>query len=177
MDEGGFVLDYRAAAGHLADRDRPPAAPGRGHHQQATPRSQTYSRRTGAQLGGGLTEANKGDFFVRLKPLPPAPSRPSWTTCATRSSSQVPGLDIEMAQLMEDLIGDLTAVPQPIEIKLYGDDTGELLQTAPKVAARDRARSPAWSDVRNGIVLAGDALDIKVDRAQGGPGGHRPGQP
>ena len=33
-------------------------------------RWQTYSRRTGLQLGGGLTEANTGDFFVRLKPLP-----------------------------------------------------------------------------------------------------------
>ena len=30
-------------------------------------------RRTGAQLGGGLTEANEGDFFVRLKPLPRPP--------------------------------------------------------------------------------------------------------
>ncbi|EQD28860.1 hypothetical protein B1B_18848, partial [mine drainage metagenome] len=25
-----------------------------------------WSRRTGAQLGGGITEANEGDFFVRL---------------------------------------------------------------------------------------------------------------
>ena len=39
----------------------------------------------------------------------------------------MPGLEIETAQLMEDLIGDLTAVPQPIEIKLFADD-GQLLE-------------------------------------------------
>ncbi len=40
---------------------------------KANPNVDTYSRRTGTQLGGGLTEANEGDFFVRLKagPRPP----------------------------------------------------------------------------------------------------------
>ena len=37
--------------------------------------------------------------------------------------AKVPGVQVELAQLMEDLIGDLTAVPQPIEIKLYASDT------------------------------------------------------
>ena len=45
----------------------------------------------------------------------------------------VPGLNVEMAQLMEDLIGDLTAVPQPIEVKLFGDDPTVLIATAEKV--------------------------------------------
>ncbi len=39
-----------------------------------------------------------------------------------RIDNQVPGLSIELAQLMEDVIGDLTAVPQPIEIKLSATD-------------------------------------------------------
>ena len=59
---------------HLADRDRPAAAAGRGHPAKRRPRCATYSRRTGLQLGGGLNEANKGDFFVRLKPCPAGPS-------------------------------------------------------------------------------------------------------
>ena len=46
----------------------------------------------------------------------------------------MPGLDIELAQLMEDLIGDLVAVPQPIEIQLYGDDATQRRSTASKVA-------------------------------------------
>ncbi len=38
-----------------------------------TPEVATYSRRTGLQLGGGLTEPNTGDIFIRLKPLPRRP--------------------------------------------------------------------------------------------------------
>ncbi len=37
---------------------------------------------------------------------------------------QVPGLNIGMAQLMEDLIGDFTAVPQPVVIKFFSDNGG-----------------------------------------------------
>ena len=132
---------------------------------RTTPEVATYSRRTGLQLGGGITEANEGDFFVRLKPLPRRPIEEVMDDVRQQVLQQVPGLDIEMAQLMEDLIGDLTAVPQPIEIKLYSDDTKALLATAPKVAdAIEKINGVV--DVRDGITLAGDALDIKVDRAR-----------
>src|SRR5471032_309070 len=75
---------------------------------------------------------------------------------------KVPGLKIEMAQLMEDLIGDLTAVPQPVEIKIFGDDPQALALAAQKVA--DRIGEIAGVvDVSNGINPAGDALDIHID--------------
>ncbi len=74
MDEGGFVLDYVGLPGTaLTETDR--------LLQQvetllrADPAVATYSRRTGLQLGGGLTEANQGDFFVRLKPPAARPDR------------------------------------------------------------------------------------------------------
>ncbi len=92
---------------------------------------QTYSRRTGLQLGGGLTEANTGDFFVRLKPLPRRDIETVMDEVRQKVERNVPGLQIELAQLMEDLIGDLTAVPQPIEIKLYSDDGSLLLKLGP----------------------------------------------
>ena len=64
---------------------------------------------------------------------------------------------------MEDLIGDLTAVPQPIEIKLFSDDGKLLRELAPKVAeAIEKVRGRGGR--QDGIVLAGDALDIHVDR-------------
>lgn len=162
MDEGGFILDYRAPAGtSLAETDFM-------IRQVETilagvPDVKAWSRRTGAQLGGGITEVNEGDFFVRLKPLPRRPIDVVMADVDHRVAEQVPGLDIDMAQLMEDLIGDLTAVPQPIEIKIFGDDEERLLATAPKVATAI-GRIPGVIDVRNGIVLAGDALDILVDR-------------
>ncbi len=78
-------------------------------------------------------------------------------------AQKVPGLEIDLVLLMEDLIGDLTAVPQPIEVKLYSDNFGELMQAAPKVA--DAIKGIAGVvDVKDGIVLAGDALSIRVDR-------------
>ncbi len=162
MDEGGFVLDYRTPAGtSLTETDR--------LLRQVevilknNPAVQTYSRRTGLQLGGGLTEANTGDFFVRLKPFPRPPIDQVMDSIRSRIESKVPGVDIEMALLMEDVIGDLTAVPQPVEIKLFSDKPGELMSVPPRVA-KAISRIPGVVDVNDGIVLAGDAINIIVDR-------------
>jgi CzcA family heavy metal efflux pump len=162
MDEGGFILDYRAPAGtSLAETDR------RLREVEAilrsTPEVETYSRRTGLQLGGGVTEANEGDFFVRLKPLPRRPLDEVMDDVRGKVEHSVPGLEIEMAQLMEDLIGDLTAVPQPIEIKLFSDDANFLREVPPKVAEAI-GKVSGVVDVKDGIVLAGDAMEIRVNR-------------
>ncbi len=162
MDEGGFILDYRAAPGtSLRETDR--LVRQVEAILRKIPEVKTYSRRTGLQLGGGLIEAYAGDFFVRLRPPPRRDIRRVMAEVRRRVQHSVPGLDIEMAQLMEDLIGDLTAVPQPIEIKLFSDNGALLSRLAPKVAAAI-ARIPGVVDVRNGIVLAGDSLSIRVDR-------------
>ncbi|HEX4988352.1 MAG TPA: efflux RND transporter permease subunit, partial [Candidatus Binatia bacterium] len=164
MDEGGFVLDYRSEPGtSLTETDRllrqVEAV------LRATPDVETYSRRTGLQLGGGLTEANTGDFFVRLKPFPRRDIETVMDEVRQKVEREIPGLQIELAQLMEDLIGDLTAVPQPIEIKLYSDDGNLLIKLGPSVAAAI-GKIPGVVDVKPGIVLAGDALNIQVDRVK-----------
>src|SRR5258708_14200097 len=127
------------------------------------PEVDTWSRRTGAGLGGDLNEANKGDFFVRLKTGPRRPIDEIMSELRARITQTVPGLNVEMAQLMEDLIGDLTAVPQPIEVKLFGDDSATLIATASKVAA-EVATLKGIVDVRNGINPPGDGLNLRVDR-------------
>jgi multidrug efflux pump subunit AcrB len=132
---------------------------------QKTPEVQTYSRRTGLQLGGGITEANTGDFFIRLKPFPRRGIEEVMDDVRAEIEKQIPGLQIETLQLMEDLIGDLTGVPQPIEIKLYSDDEQVLRTLAPKVADTiSKVRGVV--EVKNGIVPAGDALNIQVDRVK-----------
>lgn len=164
MDEGGFILDYIAPPGmSLTETDR--LLQKVEAVLRATPEMQTYSRRTGAQLGGGLTEANQGDFFVRLTPQPRRGIETIMDEVRSKVHAGVPALDIDMALLMEDVIGDLTAVPQPIEIKLFGDDPQELADLAPKVAEAVGHISGVV-DVRDGIVIAGDAIVIKVDRAR-----------
>jgi CzcA family heavy metal efflux pump len=161
MDEGGFILDYITPPGtSLTESDRL-------MRQiegvlRATPEVITYSRRTGTQLGGGLTEPNTGDFFIRLKRPPRRGIEAVMDDVRGRVVAHVPGVDIETAQLMEDLIGDLTAAPQPIEVKLYAEDEDLLHATAAKVARRlEGVRG--LTEVRDGVVVAGDGLNVRID--------------
>lgn len=163
MDEGGFILDYKAKSGAaLSDTDR--------LLRQVetiireTPEVSSYSRRTGVQLGGGLTEADEGDFFIRLKGGSRRPIDEVMAEIRDKVQGQVPGLEIETAQLMEDLIGDLTAVPEPVEVKLFGDDDAELVATAGKVAEAI-GKVDGVVEVVDGLRVAGDAIEIHVDRA------------
>ncbi|HEY0270348.1 MAG TPA: efflux RND transporter permease subunit, partial [Sphingomonas sp.] len=163
MDEGGFILDYKARPGAaLGDTDR--------LLRQVetiirrTPEVASYSRRTGLQLGGGLTEADEGDFFIRLKDGHRRPIGDVMSEIRGKVENHVPGLEIETAQLMEDLIGDLTAVPQPIEVKLFGDDDALLVDSAERVAGAV-GKIDGVVEVVDGLRVAGDAIDIHVDRA------------
>ncbi len=164
MDEGGFVLNYKAKPGtslgetaRLLDQVE--------HILMQDKAVQTFSLRTGLQLGGGITGTNEGDFYVLLKPFP----RPSvWQVMARvrrEVKAGVPGLEISMDQPMKDLIGDLTGSPRPIEIKLFSGNGPLLRQTAMRVA-RHLAAIPGVLAVRNGIVYSGNAVDIRVDRAK-----------
>ncbi|MGI4859306.1 MAG: efflux RND transporter permease subunit, partial [Janthinobacterium lividum] len=160
MDEGGFVLDYKTAPGtSLAETDRLLRQVER--IIDANPAVATYSRRTGAGLGGGLNEANSGDFFVRLKNGKRAPIESIMAQIRAGIDAQVPGVHVELAQLMEDLIGDLTAVPQPVQVKIYSDDEKALNASAKRVAAA-LGRVPGIVDIDDGINPAGDALDVRV---------------
>jgi multidrug efflux pump subunit AcrB len=165
LDEGGFVIDYLSKPGTALSETV------REVNQmeailRADPAVATFSRRTGAGLGGDLTEPNEGDFFVRLKPLGQrAPISTVMQRLSDQFTDQVPGIDFDTAQLMSDLIGDLTGVPQPIEIKLSASDPRTLIAAAHRVAD---AITPikGVDSVNDGVTLAGDALEIHVDPAR-----------
>lgn len=172
MDQGGFILDYYAKPGtSLNETNR--LLTQVGAIIKANPYVDTYSRRTGTQLGGGVTESYEGDYFIRLK----SGNRPPiWQVMANirkQVDTQVPGLHIELSQLIEDLIGDLTAVPQPVEIKLYSGNEKLLEKTANTVAATIGKVSGVVG-VSNGIKPAGDALEVKVDPVRAGLEGMDP---
>jgi CzcA family heavy metal efflux pump len=164
MDEGGFIFDYRASPGtSLTETDRLM------RQVEAIVRSlpevQSYSRRTGLQLGGGLTEANEGDMFIKLKPMPRRPIEAVMSDLRQRVEAGVPGLTVETAQLMEDLIGDLISNPQPIEIKLFGDSPTELRSAGNRIAEAI-GLLPGVVEVFNGTRIAGDAIEIRFNRVQ-----------
>jgi multidrug efflux pump subunit AcrB len=85
----------------------------------------------------------------------------------------VPGVQVELAQLMEDLIGDLTAVPQPIEIKLYASDTTALIPQAERIASAI-SKIDGVVEVKSGVKLAGDALNLTIDPIRAGIEGVNP---
>ncbi|WP_222937132.1 efflux RND transporter permease subunit [Pseudoxanthomonas mexicana] len=164
MDEGGFIFDYRAAPGtSLTESDR--------LMQQveaivrSLPEVESYSRRTGMQLGGSLSESNEGDMFIKLKPMPRRGIEEVMTDLRARVEASVPGLQVETAQLMEDLIGDLTSTPQPIEVKLFGPDDTVLRAQAGRVA-QAISKIQGVVEVFDGSTIAGDAIQIKVDRVR-----------
>jgi multidrug efflux pump subunit AcrB len=161
MDEGGFVLDYTAKPGaSLADTDR--------LVKQveaiivATPEVESYSRRLGVQLGGGLTEADEGDFFIRLRGGSRRPIEEVMSDIRQQVETKVPGLQVELVQLMEDLIGDLTAVPQPIEVKLFGDDPAALASSAASVG-KALGSITGVVEIFDGSRVTGDAVSVKVN--------------
>jgi multidrug efflux pump subunit AcrB len=160
-DEGGFVLDYYTAPGtSLVESERQVAQIEtmlRNRHDV-----ETFSRRLGTGLGGDLGQSHHGDMFVRLVSDHAKSTREVMDEVRESVLRDVPGVEVETAQLMEDLIGDLTAVPQPIEVKLYGDDETVLRATATQVAGK-LTHTDGLVEVQSGVRIAGDALDIRLD--------------
>jgi multidrug efflux pump subunit AcrB len=169
MDEGGFVLDYVMPPGSsLQETDRVLT-----HFEQiirAVPEVETTSRRTGLQLGlAAVTEANTGDISVKLKPQRSRNIDRVIAEIRRKVTEAEPECDVDFHQVLEDMIGDLTGAPQPIQIKLFSADGGLLADWAPRVAdAIGRIQVGGEKpvvDVANGIdnTMSGPAVVFKVD--------------
>lgn len=166
MDEGTFILDYWTAPGtSLEETDR--ILIQIEDILAAVPEVTSYSRRTGLQLGGGLTEANSGDFLVRLRPERERDIEAVIDDVREQVLATVPGIEIEFAQLMGDLIGDLTAVPQPIEIKVFGDNYDQILAISRQVV-EEIQQVEGVVDIYDGVTIAGSSVAIKVDPLKAG---------
>jgi len=166
MDEGGFVLDYYTAPGtSLAETNRELSEVEA--ILRKDPYVYTYSRRTGAGLGGDLAEAYQGDFFIRL--IDPGKRPAIWNVMDEingKVSSQVPGINVDTHLLMSDMIGDMVGRPQPVVVSLSAGNPAVLGDVATKVAdVISKVPGIEPSSVNNGVVPAGDALDIHVDPA------------
>ncbi len=166
MDEGGFILDYLMPAGSsLADTDR--VLQGVDKILHSIPEIQSTSRRTGLQLGlAAVTEANTGDFSVLLKSKRSRGVEEVIADVRDKVNTHYPQLDTDFHQVLEDMIGDLTSSPNPIEIKLFSENLDLLKKWAPKVG--DAIKTiPAVKDVKNGIedTISGPAITFKIDQS------------
>jgi CzcA family heavy metal efflux pump len=164
MDEGGFVLDYLMPAGSSL-KDTNAVLLGVEKLLAKTPEVESTSRRTGLQLGlSAVTEANTGDFLVHLKKDRDRAIDEVISDVRKKINTQYPQLDVEFIQVLQDMIGDLSNSPEPIEIKLFAQDPALLKKWAPKVGERIK-KIPTVKDVKNGIenTISGSAVVMRVD--------------
>jgi multidrug efflux pump subunit AcrB len=111
-----------------------------------------------------VTEANNGDFSVRLKRDRDRGIDEIISELREKVNKQYPQLDVEFIQTLQDMIGDLSNSPEPIEIKLFAADPKLLAEWAPKVAARIK-KIKEVADVKDGIenTVSGSAIVMNVD--------------
>ncbi len=175
MDEGGFILDYIMPAGSsLAETDK--ALNIVESILRSEPEVESTSRRTGLQLGlAQVTEANTGDFSVRLKRDRSRSVEEVIADVRAKVRERLPMLDVEFIQLLQDMIGDLTSGPEPVEIKLFAQDPAILREWAPKVGDRIK-KIEGVVDVLDGIdnTISGPALTFNVDPAVAARAGFTP---
>ncbi|MCX6573660.1 MAG: efflux RND transporter permease subunit [Candidatus Aminicenantes bacterium] len=160
MDEGGFVIDYLTPPGtSLAET----------HRQlryaediiRSVPELESYSRRTGAQLGLFITEPNNGDFLLKLKPDRKRSTQEVLSELRHRLNAALPDILWEFPGILGDLIGDLMYAPEPIEVRLFSTDTAYLKAKAPQVAA-ELEKVPGVVDVFNGLIYTGPTISFRV---------------
>jgi len=164
MDEGGFTLDYWTPSGSsLSESNR--MVNDLERIIASMPETESSSRRTGLELGlAAVTEANRGDILVKLKQDRKRDIDDVIDDIRGKTNAAEPAVRVEFVQVLQDMIGDLTSVPEPVEIKLFSQNGSQLDEWAPKVAEAI-GKIPGVVDVLNGIenTISGPAVTFQID--------------
>ena len=182
MDEGGFTLDYWTPAGaSLTETNRMIL-----HIEQivkSIPEVESTSRRTGSELGlAAVTEANRGDVLVKLKQKRSRAIDDVMEDIRQKVNAQEPAVRTEFVQVLQDMIGDLTGEPEPVTIKLFGQDPALLNTWAPKIAdainydEKSKKGVEGVVDVLDGLenTISGPAVNFQIDPAVAARSGFTP---
>ena len=164
MDEGSIVLDYNSPPGtSLEETDRIL------HEVEkiitATPEVAAYSRRTGTQMGFYITEPNRGDYLIQLKKNRDKKTEEVISDLRKKIESTQPALRIDFGQVITDMLGDLMASVQPIEVKIFGDNQKKLQELSAQVA-NVISGVKGTADVFNGVVIAGPSVRVVPNYAK-----------
>jgi len=164
FDESAFVLDYLAPAGSSLEETNRML----GHVEEMlmkTPEVESYSRRTGLELGLFVTEPNRGDFAVKLKSDHKRSTEEVIAELREQINESEPALEIEFVGIVPDVIGDLQGNPEPIEVKLFSEDAAALQAKADEVETAIK-KVPGVVDTKNGVVISGPAVTFNIDPAR-----------
>ena len=170
MDEGGYVLDCLTPAGTSLDETNRIL-------QQIEqriakmPETDSFSRRTGAELGLFATEQNKSDILVKMKPRSARKrsTQEVMEDLRLQIAQNISGVDVEFTQILQDMLGDLEGSPEPVEIKLFGNDMGTLEKVAGDISPR-LVKIPGVVDFK-GLQKGNPEIVFHVDPALAGRAG------
>ena len=163
MDEGSIVVDYTSPPGtSLQETDRMLKEVEK--LLVKVPEVQTYSRRTGTQMGFFITEPNTGDYLIQLKPDREKTTEEVISDIRSKIQASQPALKVDFGQVIGDMLGDLMSSTQPIEVKIFGNEQDKL-KSLSKQVADVLGKVKGTADVFNGIVIAGPSLSIQPNFA------------
>lgn len=153
MDEGSIVLDYNSPPGtSLEETNRMLNEVDK--ILDKTPEVKAYSRRTGTQMGFFITEPNRGDYLIELNSKRNKTTDQVSDEIRRRVEKTLPSLTVDFGQVITDMLGDLMSSVQPIEIKIFGDNSLRL-KALSKQIADSVSTIKGTADVFDGIVIAG----------------------
>jgi CzcA family heavy metal efflux pump len=159
MDEGAIVLDYKSPPGtSLETTDKMLQVVD--DILKKSPEVESFSRRTGTQMGFFITEPNDGDYLIQLKKKREKTTDQVSEEIRGRIEAALPSLNVDFGQVIGDMLGDLMASAQPVEVKIYGDDPQVLNQLADSIANIISSINGVV-DVFNGITIAGPSIEIR----------------
>ena len=159
MDEGAIVMDYVSPPGSSLDATDKMLKVIDGILAD-TPEVESFSRRIGTQMGFFITEPNDGDFLIQLKKNRTKTTEEVSDEIRGRIEKTLPSLEIDFGQVMGDMLGDLMASVQPIEVKIFGADVDKLREIADSAAAIIE-NIEGTADVFNGVIIAGPSLNFE----------------
>lgn len=164
MDEGSIVLDYKSPPGtSLEETDRILRQVEKILLQ--IPEVETYSRRTGTQMGFFITEPNDGDYLIQLHKKRKRSITEVIDDIRTRIEATQPSLQIDFGQVIGDMLGDLMESVQPVEVKIFGNDRKKLDELSEQVAGIVE-KVDGTADVFNGLIMTGPYVNIEPEASQ-----------
>ncbi|TCK85381.1 efflux RND transporter permease subunit [Albibacterium bauzanense] len=164
MDEGSIVLDYESPPGTtLEETDRILKEVERMILE--VPEVESYSRRTGTQMGFFITEPNQGDYLIQLKKDRTHTTDEVIDEIRAKVESSQPALRIDFGQVIGDMLGDLMSSVQPIEVKVFGPDQ-ERVQAYAAQISEIVSQIKGTADVFDGRIIAGPSVSIKPNAVQ-----------
>lgn len=164
MDEGSIVLDFSSPPGTTL-KETEVMLEKIDTILATIPQVSSYSRRTGAQMGFFITEANRGDYLIQLKKKRKLSTADVIDEIRKKVEKAVPALRVDFGQVITDKLGDLMSSVQPIEIKIFGDND-QMLHHYAKKTAELISKVRGTADVFDGITIAGPEIQIVPNTAR-----------